>query len=196
MRDNQGAMAGKQGARLESVVVDFLQGYKNLWAYTSKKDQRYVRLCSDYKTALDHCKTLANNEPFFITHVSLLPSIYGVPWFLDFLVWHPEKFPNGMVAEVKQQSVSGSVDEKYPFVVMSLIEISRIIDGPTVLFVSGGAARQCATEWCLKQEREQTETKFHFIKDEAELRFFFNNGRKKQQSNSRNLKSDIPEWMK
>lgn len=188
--------AGKQGARLEAVVVDFLQGYKDLWKTVSKKDQQMVRLCSDYKQALEQCKRLSNNEPFFITHVSLLPSIYGVPWFLDFLVWHPEIFPNGMVAEVKQQSVAGSVDEKYPFVVMSLIEISRIIDGPSVLFVSGGAARQCATDWCLKQEQTQVGTRFNFVKDESELRFFLNNGRKKQQSNSRNLKKEVPEWLK
>lgn len=188
--------AGKQGARLEAVVVDFLVGYKDLWKHVGKKDQKSIRLCSDYNAALEQCKRLANNEPFFITHVSLLPSIYGVPWFLDFLIWHPEKFPNGMVAEVKQQSVAGSVDEKYPFVVMSLIEISRMIDGPTVLFVSGGAARQCATDWCLKQEYEQHDTRFNFIRDEAELRFFLNNGRKKQQSNSRNLKNEIPPWLK
>ena len=176
-------------------MVDYLQGYKDLWKTVSAKEQKAIRLCSDYKAALNYCKGLANNEPFFITHVSLLPSIYGVPWFLDFLIWHPEKFPNGMVAEVKQQSVAGSVDEKYPFVVMSLIEISRMIDGPTVLFVSSGAARQCATEWCLKQEREQIGTRFHFVKDEAELRHFFNFGRKKQQSNSRNLKNELPSWL-
>jgi len=187
--------AGKQGARLETTVVEFLPEYFNLMERLSPRDQKLLRTMSEYRHLLTYCISKSNNEPFYLTHISILPSIYNVPWFIDFLIWHPERFPNGLVMEVKQQSVAGSVDEKYPFVVMSLIEISRIIDGPTVLFVSGGAARQCATNWCLDCERQQDETKFAFIKDESELRHFLKYGKKKAVSDSRNKKQSVPSWL-
>lgn len=183
--------AGKQGARLENTVVSFLGDYIDLFSTITQKEQKIVRLSQDFSQVLEACKKLSGGQPFFVSHIAVLNSIYGVPWFLDFVIWHPERFPNGLIAEIKQQSVAGSVDEKYPFVVLSLKAISEQIDGPTVLFVSGGAARQCAAEWCLNQQ----DGKFFFIQNEAAFRHFLLHGRHKTTF-SRNQKNDIPDFLR
>lgn len=192
--------ATKQGNRLEKTVVEFLPEYLDLFKNLPDRLKKGIKQGGTYKGILNRLVKLANGEPFFVQHIALCESIYNVPWFSDLLIWHPELFKNGAIMEIKQQSTAGSVDEKYPFVVQSLIKISSEIDGPTVLFVSGGAVRQCALDWCRREEALQRETNFVFITDEAGLRHFLKTGKKKSESFSRNKKStpseEFPDWMR
>ena len=47
-------------------------------------------------------------------------SIYDTPQYCDFILYHPQKWANNLVIEVKWQQVGGSVDEKYPYLVLNI----------------------------------------------------------------------------
>lgn len=181
--------AGKQGERLENTVISFLDGYVDLRKNISTKEDRRIRLSENLEVLISDCKILSKGEPFFLQHFAINSSIYNVPWFVDFIVWHQEVFPKGMIAEVKQQSVAGSVDEKFPFVVRSLKNIAQATGCASLLFCSGGGMRDCSLMWCKNEEDDC----FTFVNTDAELRHFLKTGRKKKPSDSRNK---LPEWMK
>lgn len=70
-------------------------------------------------------------------------NIYGVPWRTDFFLPATDAFPRGFVLEKKFQRDAGSVDEKLPFVILSLSALD--VDGG--LAIDGGGARECAINW-------------------------------------------------
>ena len=59
-------------------------------------------------------------QPIYARQVTLGYSIYDKPRQVDFLLFHPLKQPSGLVIQCKWQSSSGSVDEKFPFEVLSI----------------------------------------------------------------------------
>lgn len=89
--------------------------------------------------------------PFFVAQLrGRFSSIYGSPLRVDFFVWHPEKYPNGMIIECKYQETAGSADEKFPYTVANL----RKANIPAVLLIMGRGPKPCSVEWCLKQQDE------------------------------------------
>jgi hypothetical protein len=95
---------------------------------------------------------LDNNEsstqPYYKRQFSNgLLSLYGKVMRTDFYCWHPIKHPNGLLVEAKYQGANGSVDEKYPYLVLSLKQQAI----PSVLVLEGGGATRKSIEWCLEQ---------------------------------------------
>lgn len=94
---------------------------------------------------------IGENTPWFKTQMKkMLGSIYNLPLRADFFVSHPDKWPKGLVIETKWQSSAGSVDEKYPYTVLSLKELPY----PAVLMIAGGGYRQNAINWCKDQQTD------------------------------------------
>ena len=165
MRDN----TTKQGRRLEGAAAEFLE----MAGYTFIDDPKIKRMVASegVENALDTLKRLKGKAPMYVGQTNACFSIYGVPWKIDFLVYHPDLFPEGLLVEVKQQSAPGSVDEKYPFVIMSL---QNNTPAKGLIFMGGGAIRDCVRDWCLSQESDD----LFVATNEREFREIITRGRK------------------
>ena len=74
--------------------------------------------------------------------------IYGTPIQADIWLNWARGFPNGLIIESKWQGSSGSVDEKYPYLVEN---IRRCYPCPVIILADGDGARPGAIQW-LKQQ--------------------------------------------
>ncbi|NMP24258.1 PD-(D/E)XK nuclease superfamily protein [Sulfobacillus harzensis] len=72
------------------------------------------------------------------------PGIYGTPMKVDFAVMGIPSLPNGSIIEVKWQSVSGSVDEKLPYLALN---IDQRFPFPTIVVIDGGGWKRGAIAW-------------------------------------------------
>jgi len=72
-------------------------------------------------------------------------SIYE-PYMLhaDFVVRNLAAFPQGLAIESKWQDKSGSVDEKFPYLVMNIQTRYTV---PAIVIVAGGSCRLGALKW-------------------------------------------------
>jgi hypothetical protein len=74
-------------------------------------------------------------------------SIYGSLRKCDFLVMNQEKFPDGLIIECKWQESAGSVDEKYPFVMLNIKKLGV----PTIVLIDGDGYKKQAFDWLKSQ---------------------------------------------
>lgn len=72
------------------------------------------------------------------------PSIYGSPLYTDVLVHGAPGFPRGLAIEVKWQQSQGSVDEKFPYL---LLNIQECYPCPAIVIADGGGQRPGALHW-------------------------------------------------
>lgn len=70
---------------------------------------------------------------------------------VDFLIFHPTKWPNKLMVECKWQSSPGTVDEKFPYLVLSM---KQIADCQSIILLAGGGYRPGAVKWLLEQQTE------------------------------------------
>ena len=77
-------------------------------------------------------------QPVYSRQYHVGDSIYNTPLYCDFILYHPTRWPNSLIIESKWQQVSGSVDEKYPFLVLN---IQYHYPHETILLLDGGAIR-------------------------------------------------------
>jgi len=72
-------------------------------------------------------------KPIYTTQYHIGNSIYEKPRFVDLILYHPVKYPKELAIQCKWQSSGSSVDEKYPFEVLSieynLVDTIIILDG-------------------------------------------------------------------
>ncbi len=69
--------------------------------------------------------------------------IYGHRRRVDFILYHPRKWPDSLVIQCKWQASGGTVDEKFPFEVLSL----NADGGPAIIVLDGGGYRRGAEQW-------------------------------------------------
>jgi hypothetical protein len=74
--------------------------------------------------------------------------IYNTPVKVDFLVYGIPEFDDGLIIECKWQSTSGSVDEKFPYLVLN---IQKCYPMPAIIVLSGGGYRPGAEKWLKSQ---------------------------------------------
>lgn len=123
------------GNRLEQVIESCL------------KDCGYEKYVNKRELSL-----MAEAEiPVYSTQVTIGNNICDTALKCDFLLFHLRKWPKGLVIEAKWQQVEGSVDEKYPFLVLSI----RKSLFETILLLDGGGYRPGAEQWL----RRQTDSK-------------------------------------
>lgn len=129
----QGGQANYTGTQLQEFVYNRLQerGYKVI-------DRKR------FDTAIYF------GQPLFAVEYAIGKSIYGTQQFCDFILFHPEKWPDGLVIEAKWQESAGSVDEKYPYLVLN---IQMNYGKPTILLLDGGGYKPGAEKWVRAQAK-------------------------------------------
>lgn len=86
-------------------------------------------------------------QPFFSRRFHAGTSIYNTPIYSDFAIYHPTKWPDCLIIEAKWQQVGGSVDEKYPYLVLNIHRYNF----KTVLLLDGGGYKKGAETWVRDQ---------------------------------------------
>lgn len=88
------------------------------------------------------------NQPIYTQHFHVGDSIYGTPQYCDFIAYHPQRWPDNLIIESKWQQTGGSVDEKYPYLVLN---IQMQYKSPTILVLDGGGYKKDAERWIRSQ---------------------------------------------
>jgi hypothetical protein len=91
---------------------------------------------------------LTDNHYQFKRHYALCKSIYGHDLQVDFYLQNVQGFPNGLVIEVKWQDIAGSVDEKFPYLVLN---IEQRFPCPAIIVIEGGGYKRGSLIWLKKQ---------------------------------------------
>lgn len=126
-----GTIANKTGNELEIFIQDRLKRE----GYTLVPNTRFLA-----------SKSLS--QPIYTRQFNLGKSIYGTAWRCDFILYHPEKHQNCLVIESKWQQSAGSVDEKYPYLVLN-IEKQSVYD--TIIIIDGDGYKDGALKWLKSQ---------------------------------------------
>ena len=131
----QGTRANYTGDALEEVIYNTLvrKGYQ----YIDKRQFESARYL---------------DQPVFATQYFIAKSIYETELFCDFILYHPQKHPHCMVIESKWQESSGSVDEKYPYMVYNIREKYPCA---TIVVLDGGGYKKGAEKWLRAQEDDK-----------------------------------------
>lgn len=110
-------------------------------------------------------------QPVFTTKFHVGKGIYGTEQYCDFICYHPELWPDNLIIESKWQKRSGSVDEKYPYLVLN---IQNHYSCPTVLVLDGGGYKKGAEGWIRAQVGRG---KFKHVFDMTEFRAWADEGK-------------------
>ena len=125
----EGTRANRSGFRLEAWVQDELEG------------AGYVLVASEAILSGNV------NSPCFSKQCVIGNSIYGTSRRADFVLHHPELWPDGLVIQCKWQASAGSVDEKYPYEVACINHLSF----PAIIVLAGDGYKVGAKEWLRAQ---------------------------------------------
>ena len=122
-----GRRANMHGRQLEGIVAEELDhaGYEHVWPTHLILAMREM------------------DQPVYAWQVQIGRDIYGKRRRLDFLLFHPQKHPDGLVIQCKSQSSAGSVEEKYPFEVLSI----DMGEYDAIIVLDGGGYSQGAEAW-------------------------------------------------
>ena len=132
-----GSQANNTGNRLEAFVQRALieKGYVEFWNHR--------------KQVFANRKLLGGKQ--FVKQAVAGDTIYQTDRRCDFFVVNREKFPDDLIIECKWQQSSGSVDEKYPFLLYNIIRTGI----PTVVLLDGGGYKPAALEWLKEMVNKQ-----------------------------------------
>lgn len=118
--------ANKTGSILEAFVEGILE------------DARYEKVHSSLFFAMREMQ-----QPIYAPQCDLGRDLYGKVRRVDFILYHPTKWPDCLVIQCKWQASSGSVEEKYPFEVLS----TNLNPYPTIILLDGGGYSAGAAQW-------------------------------------------------
>ncbi len=85
--------------------------------------------------------------PIYARNIGVGKNIYNLERKGHLFLYHPQKWKNGLVIEVRWQAVNGTVDEKFPFIVMN-IKRSGL---ETVIVMGGEKLKPQVFEWVQNQ---------------------------------------------
>ena len=146
-----GKKANKRGTSLESWTMDLLL-------------DTYEQVSPKHFFALTELK-----QPIFAHQCTTGKDIYGKKRRVDFILYHPLRWKDCLVIQCKWQASRGSVEEKYPFEVLS-IQTTSI---PTIIVLDGGGYSKGAKDWLMGQAGK---TKLLHIFSIGELQRFASKG--------------------
>lgn len=144
MAKSQGAQANLTGTRMENHIE------------LSLLDCGYVKLAEKYALVND-IKSLT--QPSYARQVQIGKTIYGTNLKSDFVLFHPDKWPEGLVIEVKWQQRGGTVDEKFPYLVMNIWSSEY----QTILILDGGGYRDGAERWIRSMQKQNLLHVFNMV---------------------------------
>ena len=108
-------------------------------------------------------------QPIYTRQFHIAESIYETALNCDFILYHPQKHPNRLVIDAKWQQRGGSVDEKYPFLILN---IKYRYLTPTVIVLDGGGYKATAEQWL----RAQVGDNLLHVFNMAQFQTWANNG--------------------
>ncbi len=149
---NQGAFANYTGNKLQMFIFHTL------------KDKGYMPV--DKRQFRAGCYL---EQPIFTPQFPLCKGIYGTDIKCDFILYHPQKHPKCLVIESKWQQGSGSVDEKFPYLVEN---IKKMYPHVTIIVLDGGGYKKQADTWL----RNQVDSKLINVFNMAEFQKWANTG--------------------
>lgn len=126
-----GSIANESGALLESFLENVLR----------QKGYEFVK-------GTDFEKSVYLEQPIYAKHFYLGKTIYDTKFFGDLIIYHPEKFTDCLVVESKWQQSGGSVDEKFPYLVLNLKQKSPY---KSIILLDGGGYKPQAETWLKAQ---------------------------------------------
>jgi len=126
-----GHIANKTGNMLESFVEDILD----------RKNYTYI-------DKIKFRPAIYLGQPIYSKQFNIAKSIYGTKTYCDFIIFHPRKHPECLIIECKWQQSGGSVDEKYPYLI---INVQTKYPHKTVLLLDGGGYKKGAEDWIRNQ---------------------------------------------
>jgi hypothetical protein len=127
----QGTRANYTGNALERVIQHSLEA--NEYTFIEKKKFNTARYL---------------DQPIFTMQYPIGKSVYETKLYCDFIFYHPKKHPHCMIIESKWQESSGSVDEKFPYLVLNIRERYPCA---TIVVLDGGGFKKGAEHWLRKQ---------------------------------------------
>lgn len=130
---NRASLAGKM---FETAITDAIH------------HQGYIKLDAGEKHALVKLNKFPSYEKWYSEQVKIGETVYKAPWNIDVVLYSRDKYPDLLMIECKWQSSGGSVDEKYPFTVLSL----KAMKPPALLIVAGGGASERSLNWVRSQQ--------------------------------------------
>jgi len=87
-------------------------------------------------------------QPIYTKRLHIGMNIYDTDMYCDLILYHPTKWPDNLIIECKWQQSNGSVDEKYPFLVLN---ITMRYPCPSLVLLDGSGYRAGAEKWLRKQ---------------------------------------------
>ena len=124
-----GSRANRRGRTLENAINDLLS-------------EEYVQVAASRFFALRYMR-----QPIFAEQFQIGQDVYGKNRRVDFILYHPQRLPNCLVIQCKWQASSGSVEEKYPFEVLSIGNNKF----ETIIVLDGGGYSEGAESWLKEQ---------------------------------------------
>jgi site-specific DNA-adenine methylase len=85
-----------------------------------------------------------NEQPIYSRQYYIGKSIYETNSYCDFIIYHPQRHPKCLVIETKWQQTGGSVDEKYPYLILN---IQQRYAHEVILLLDGGGYKKQAEAW-------------------------------------------------
>ena len=87
-----------------------------------KRDYEYVNQEDFFRTYLSGI-----DQRFYTRQCETGKTIYGKDQIIDLMLYHPRLFPHCLTIEGKWQTSPGSVDEKYPLLVLNIAQGSMTL---------------------------------------------------------------------
>ena len=126
----KGTGANRSGGRLEDFVSDILDERNYLFVPP-------VRFFP--------CREL--EQPVCTRQYETGKDIYGKKRRVDAILYHPRLWPDCLVIQSKWQASRGSVEEKYPYEVLSIAQN----EFDTIIVLDGGGYTAGAKQWLVNQ---------------------------------------------
>lgn len=109
------------------------------------RDKGYTEFWNHKNTAFESRAAIGGKQ--YMRWLPVGTTIYKTQRIADFFIVNPALFPSNLIIECKWQQVSGSVDEKYPFLLFNIIRTGI----PTVILLDGGGYKPAALAWLKDQ---------------------------------------------
>ena len=121
----RGARANRRGRTLENAINDLLS-------------EEYEQVSPARFFALRELR-----QAIFAEQCPIGRDIYGKQRRIDFILYHPQRWADCLVIQCKWQASHGTVDEKFPFEVLSI----QLNEFDTIIVLDGGGYSPGAEQW-------------------------------------------------
>ena len=122
---------------------------KNLKSFIDNclRDKGYISVPSNQ---IEVSKYL--NQPIYAKHYLIGKTVYEKDLHCDFILYHPEKYPEHLLIDSKWQQAKGSTEQKFYFWIN---HIKMLYPYTTIILLDGGGYSDGAEKWVKKQIDEK-----------------------------------------